>query len=387
MVLQAPFTYFGGKKRVAHTVWQRFGDVANYVEPFFGSGAVLLGRPTTHRCRIETVNDLDGMVSNFWRAVQAAPDDVAHHADWPVNENDLHARHLWLVGQRQSLQAKLEGDPEYFDAKVAGWWCWGVACWIGAEFCSGNGPWQSVDGELVNTRDREDKTDQPSISRPVPNMGPGQGVHRKIVNMSPGNGVKRQRVHLSTEGQGIHRKRAQLSHTGTGVQRVTLGNDGLVDWMRRLAQRLKRVRVTCGDWARVTTPAVTDCQGSPIGVFLDPPYSADRATVYTVESFDVAHLVRKWAIEHGVDKRYRIALCGYEGEHAMPEDWYVHKWKAHGGYGNQSDGLARENAHRERIWFSPGCLKTHLQSEFVFSEEIQEDDRGPERDRPAAAGR
>jgi site-specific DNA-adenine methylase len=41
-MLKAPFPWFGGKSRVADIVWDRFGDVANYVEPFFGSGAVLL---------------------------------------------------------------------------------------------------------------------------------------------------------------------------------------------------------------------------------------------------------------------------------------------------------------------------------------------------------
>ena len=88
MTLEAPFPYFGGKRLIAAEVWQRFGDVPNYVEPFFGSGAVLLGRPKSHKGRIETVNDKDGYVSNFWRAVQAVPDEVADHADWPVNEND-----------------------------------------------------------------------------------------------------------------------------------------------------------------------------------------------------------------------------------------------------------------------------------------------------------
>lgn len=43
--LRAPFPYFGGKMRVASVVWDRFGDVPNYVEPFFGSGAILLARP------------------------------------------------------------------------------------------------------------------------------------------------------------------------------------------------------------------------------------------------------------------------------------------------------------------------------------------------------
>ncbi|KKM69533.1 hypothetical protein LCGC14_1449830, partial [marine sediment metagenome] len=43
--LKAPFPWFGGKRRVADKVWERFGDVPNYVEPFAGSLAVLLERP------------------------------------------------------------------------------------------------------------------------------------------------------------------------------------------------------------------------------------------------------------------------------------------------------------------------------------------------------
>ena len=48
-ILKAPFPYFGGKLRVAAQVWERFGDAPNYVEPFAGSLAVLLGRPTEPR--------------------------------------------------------------------------------------------------------------------------------------------------------------------------------------------------------------------------------------------------------------------------------------------------------------------------------------------------
>lgn len=135
--LRAPFPYFGGKRKVADVVWQRLGDVRSYVEPFFGSGAVLLARPDGDGARVETVNDIDGFIANFWRAVAADPEAVAHHADWPVNENDLHARHAWLVGQRDALTARLEGDPDYHDARIAGWWCWGACAWIGSGWCSG----------------------------------------------------------------------------------------------------------------------------------------------------------------------------------------------------------------------------------------------------------
>ena len=128
--IDAPFPWFGGKRKVAAEVWQRFGDVRNYVEPFFGWGAVLLGRPDPQGN--ETINDLDGFVANFWRAVKQSPDEVAEWADNPVNENDLHARHVWLVRQRESLTHLVAGDPGYFDAKVAGWWVWGICCWIGS---------------------------------------------------------------------------------------------------------------------------------------------------------------------------------------------------------------------------------------------------------------
>jgi hypothetical protein len=59
--LSAPFPWFGGKSRAAPLIWDRLGDVVNYVEPFFGSGAVLLGRPGG-ATGIETVNDQDGFV-------------------------------------------------------------------------------------------------------------------------------------------------------------------------------------------------------------------------------------------------------------------------------------------------------------------------------------
>src|SRR3989304_10483635 len=70
-ITKPPFPYFGGKSRVAHIVWERLGDVPNYVEPFAGSLAVLLNRP--HDPRIETVNDKDCYIANFWRALQLDP--------------------------------------------------------------------------------------------------------------------------------------------------------------------------------------------------------------------------------------------------------------------------------------------------------------------------
>lgn len=77
--------------------------------------------------------------------------------------------------------------------------------------------------------------------------------------------------------------------------------------------------------------------------------------VYGDLSRGVSEHVRIWAIENGNNPLLRIALCGYEGEHAMPKDWECVEWKASGGYGNRRED--NENASRERIWFSPHCIK------------------------------
>jgi hypothetical protein len=316
----APFPWFGGKSKVAPMVWERFGDVRNYVEPFFGSGAVLFGRPQPF-AGTETINDADGFVANVWRAMQADPETVAFYADWPVNENDLHARHAWLVARTADLRARLEGDPDYYDPKVAGWWIWGCCSWIGSGWCSGRGPWQPVDGRLVKR----------------PHLGDaGMGINRNLPHLNAGMGINRKRPHLGNAGRG----------------------ERIAEWFAALAERLRDVRVCCGDWSRVCGNTPTVKQGLT-AVFLDPPYAdtAGRCSdLYSTDSETVAHAVREWCIDHGDDPRLRIALCGYAGEHEMPDEWDVVPWKARGGYGSQGANAARENAGRERIWFSPSCL-------------------------------
>ena len=72
--LKAPFPYFGGKSAVAARVWRALGDVRHYMEPFFGSGAVLLARPNYNpSVHVETVCDKAPHLANVWRALQFAP--------------------------------------------------------------------------------------------------------------------------------------------------------------------------------------------------------------------------------------------------------------------------------------------------------------------------
>ncbi len=326
MKTKAPFPWFGGKSSVADDIWVRLGDVKNYVEPFLGSGAVLLSRP--HGGKIETVNDKDRFVSNFWRAVKVAPKKVVDYLDWPVNEVDLTARHMWLLREGAAIIARCDGDPEFFDAKVAGWWCWGACSWIGSGWCSGKGPW-TWGGAAQEWLDR----------RQLPHLG------------NAGMGINRQLPHLGNAGRGINRQLPHLGNAGMGHTRLS--------WIEALATRLRNVRVCCGGWERVCGQSVTHRHGLT-GVFLDPP-SADTAGrtegLYATDSLTVAHTAREWAIAEGRNPLMRIAFAGYEGEHVFPPDWNCIAWKAKGGFGSQGKGAGRTNAGRERLWYSPGCLK------------------------------
>lgn len=328
--MKAPFPWFGGKSKVALQVWAALGDVDNYVEPFAGSLAVLLGRPTPPK--IETVNDIDRYIANFWRALQHDPQAVAHYANNPVNEADLTARHIWLVNSGAERIARIEGDPDYYDAKVAGWWVWGICSWIGGGWCSGTGAWTSVDGKLTR---REN------------------GI---------AGGVSKQRVHLSDAGQGVNRASLRSGVTSDGVK---TGETEILAYLNELAARLRYVRVCCGDWSRVVTDGAL-AHGNTVGVFLDPPYdmAIGRYKVYNTDTMDatvtVSAHVRDWCIAHQDNPRYRIVLAGYEGEHDLP-GWKKIEWSARRAYGNSKNSESRNalNRHRERLWLSPNCL--HIQ--------------------------
>jgi len=328
--LRAPFPWFGGKSRAAPLVWDALGNVTNYVEPFFGSGAVLLARP--HEPKTETVNDRSAFLANFWRALQADPNGVAAACDWPVNETDLHARHKWLLAQLPTLAASLDADPAFFDAKIAGWWVWGACAWIGTGWCD-------------ETRERGDG--RPPVQ--LPHLGnAGMGVHRKLPHLgNAGRGVHRQLPHLGNAGRGVHRKLPHLGDAGMGE---------LFDYLAGLSARLRGVRVACGDWSRVCGDSVTWRHGLT-GVFLDPPY-AEGEQQYAAggTGTKLSSEVREWAVDAGKRKDMRIVLAGLDGEHDMPSSWRCVPWKARGGYGSQREDGNNANRHRERLWLSPGCI-------------------------------
>lgn len=66
--------YPGSKWNLANTIVSMIPEHHSYVEPFFGSGAVLFTKPQSH---IETINDLDNDVVNLFKTIREHPEELA----------------------------------------------------------------------------------------------------------------------------------------------------------------------------------------------------------------------------------------------------------------------------------------------------------------------
>jgi len=294
--LKAPFPYIGGKSLIADTVWHYLGDVKTYIEPFFGSGAVLLRRPPTKREKIyEIICDKDGFIANVWRSIIFSPDEVAKWCDWPVNHADLIARRRVLIANEQRLLDGLMSNPDWHDAKLAGYWIWAASCWIGS--------------------------------------GPTKGDSLRIPFLAHDVGI------TAAKGKAVY------------------------DWMRVLQERLRCVKVVCGDWSRVCG-GNWQSNNAPTGIFMDPPYSvSDRCkNIYHYDSLEVAKEVEDWCLKRGDNPNYRIVVAGYDDEYGklVSNGWRIIEWKASGGYAKLRKKGTNNNRYRERLFISPYCVANNL---------------------------
>ena len=72
--MQQVLKYPGSKQRIAGWIISQMPQHHSYLEPFLGSGAVLLNKP---KSAIETVNDLDLDVVTLFRLIRERPEELA----------------------------------------------------------------------------------------------------------------------------------------------------------------------------------------------------------------------------------------------------------------------------------------------------------------------
>ena len=125
--MKAPFPYFGGKAFIAPLIWQLLGDVKSYIEPFAGGAAVLLARPNYRQGEhVETLNDLDAILANVWRALRFAPDEVARSEERRLAEE---------VGISKRKLQRMKAGAGFSALSRAAWERWKVeneAIWVKA---------------------------------------------------------------------------------------------------------------------------------------------------------------------------------------------------------------------------------------------------------------
>lgn len=416
MILKAPFPWMGGKSAIADLVWARVGDVQNAIDPFCGSCSWLLRRPAWHTGRIETVNDINHYVVNFFRAVVEDPAGVARYCDNPVTEADLHARHRWLELSETShrYRRRIITEPEFYSAKIAGWWAWGQSTWIGGGWCTGKG--RTADGDFKNVRPNMKGRRVTGQRKTVPRMEGGSVVNQKNrpdLHRGMGSGVHQTPKRPKLKNGGLNelgggqtsmqkrrpRLMGQRGEPGTGVNRFRgrpqLGDaygigrgvnsngaagtcqerrEFLEDWMQSLADRCRLWRILYGQWHRTCFSETTTTRLGLTGIMLDPPYPTHKADgkrsrdghLYQGDdrssTNDIRDKVLAYCLKHGGHPLMRIAVCGYDTDgysELEQHGWDCVAWRAQGGYANRAVRAGRENKNRnrERIWFSPQCLR------------------------------
>jgi DNA adenine methylase len=318
---KAPFPYFGGKAKIAPRVWGLFSGCRNYVEPFAGSLAVLLARPSPV-VGPETVNDFSCFVVNAWRSIRFSPDALVENLLGPVSEVNTEAQHHALMRAESGLRDRL-GDPEEYDLDLAAYWIRGANEWIGSGWASGEGPWSwTRDGGWQK--------------RKLPHLGDaGKGINRKL-------------PHLGDAGKGINRKLPHLGDAGKGE--LERRREFLRAWLGALSDRLCSVRIACGDFERVLGDSCTTKHGQT-AVFLDPPY---EGTEYVYgDKARVSDRVREYCRENGADPKLKIILCGRGAEHddLISHGWTKEYWTAGRGYSGEDSDRALE-----ALWLSPSIL-------------------------------
>jgi DNA adenine methylase len=345
--LAPPFNYFGGKRAVASRIWDALGDVAHYVEPFFGSGAVLLKRPISHfqKRRIETINDYSALVVNIWRAMKYQPAVVAGECAWqPLNEADYHAFRHWLcLYNKTELREQLNRLPTYCEPLVASRYLYVLCAAIGgAPECEIDHIPEKVKYETTRTT--------------CSHVG---------INSSHGS-VKVLNERTCFDNVGINR----LADIQTPIDGFfNRKHSALTEWFLALQERFVDVTIECGDWTRICTPVVLEHAGYPVGIFFDPPYEKYGTTsLYGVCSGEnhgdvLSPKVREFCKEYGSNPHFRIVLAGYYDEHdeLLEYGWKKENGKANGGFSGKTS-VKGEGARtaRERLWMSPYCLQSGL---------------------------
>ena len=252
------------------------------------------------------------MICNFYRAIVGDYDSVCKWADYPTINQDLNARHKWLIQWGDEYRERLSIDPYWYDPQAAGWWVWGLSNWIGDLWCQGH-----------------------DVQNRQPHIQPHSG------------------------GRGINRQNTSLDVTGSISP---IDGSRLKDWFEALSRRMSGVIVLNKSWESAVTPTVMQDSvlGSTVAVFMDPPYLTSAGRHLNLYPNDIPEKSDKtalrsyeWAKQHG--ECYRIAYACHADDFNIPDRWTV-EYKQFAGH-RKAESRAQS---RDCVMFSPACVDNQV---------------------------
>ena len=105
--MKTPIVYYGGKQRLVATIIPLIPKHDIYCEPFMGGGAVFIFKP---KSKSEIVNDLDSMISIFYRVLQNDFEALRKKINETLYDRIIH-KYAWFVRK----------IPHYFSDLTIAW--------------------------------------------------------------------------------------------------------------------------------------------------------------------------------------------------------------------------------------------------------------------------
>lgn len=249
-------------------LWDKFGPVTTYLETFAGPMSMFVRCPYGPRPR-ELINDLNGLICNFWRAFASDPKGVAKWLNAPGY--DIDQQKLWLQRMYEYIEWAIRADPMWHSARAAGYWFSSIA--VDLDYHTGmarNGnshPYESPE-EHLSIRD---------VIHP-----PGNN------NMAPWTRIFYDEYHDAMAAQ--------------DPELAIVANDLFPCF--QIANRLAKVYILSKRWDTIMSPSVMGLtpntpSNQSAGIFMDPNHVIAQAnSVFIPDDHDtqIAKDVQVWAI-------------------------------------------------------------------------------------------
>lgn len=104
-----PFSYYGGKQRMAHNIIPLIPKHTVYVEPFAGGASIFFNKPfpkvTNCNYYREILNDTNKLIYNFYKQLRDKPDELIRLCSSSCYSKEFHSESIEICKEPERFQA------------------------------------------------------------------------------------------------------------------------------------------------------------------------------------------------------------------------------------------------------------------------------------------